>query len=81
MSQSQSQTVTSVKCPSCNVDMEAVLDVPFRIGGTRGGWKLLFGEWAELGEELLSFDLYVCHQCGRVQLFADDKTRKSLRLD
>ncbi len=61
--------------------MEAVLDVPFRIGGTGGGWKLLFGEWAELGEQLLSFDLYVCHQCGRVQLFADEKTRKSLLLD
>ena len=61
--------------------MEPVLDVPFRIGGSSGGWHLMFGQWAELGEQLLSFDLYICNQCGRVQLFADDQTRKSLRLD
>jgi len=81
MSQNQSQAVASVKCYSCDVDTEAVLDVPFRIGGSSGGWHLMFGQWAELGEELLSFNLYICHQCGRVQMFADQQTRKSLRLD
>jgi len=61
--------------------MEVIMDVPFRIGGSSGGWKLLFGEWAELGEDTLSFNLYVCHQCGRVQFFADQKTRETLRMD
>jgi len=36
---------------------------------------------AELGEDTLSFNLYVCHQCGRVQFFADQKTRETLRMD
>ncbi len=81
MSQNQPQALASVKCSSCNLEMEPVLDVPFRIGGSSGGWHLMFGQWAELGEQLLSFDLYVCHQCGRVQLFADEQTQKSLRID
>ncbi len=53
-----------------------VKDVPFRIAGSSGGWHLMFGQWAELGEELLSFNLYICHQCGRVQLFADVEAQK-----
>ncbi len=59
--------------------MEGVMDVPFRIGGTSGSWHLLFGDWAELGEGLLSFDVFLCPKCGRVQLFADKRTRESLR--
>jgi hypothetical protein len=39
----------------------------FRTGGTSGGWKLLFGEMAELGEEMISFALFACGDCGRVE--------------
>ena len=77
----KSSNPDTVKCSTCNIDMEVIMDVPFRIGGSSGGWKLLFGEWAELGEDMLSFDLYICHQCGRVQFFADKKTRETLRVD
>jgi hypothetical protein len=39
----------------------------FRVGGTTGGWKLLFGEWAELGENMLKLELFACASCGKVE--------------
>ncbi len=42
----------------------------FRVGGSTGGWKLLFGEWAEPGEEMLSFEILVCPSCRRAELRA-----------
>jgi hypothetical protein len=39
----------------------------FRVGGTSGGWKLLFGEWAELGEETLALEVLACGSCHRVE--------------
>lgn len=66
------------KCYSCNIEMQFAQKVPFRIKGTPGMWKLLFGEWAELGEEILSLDVYVCPKCGEVRLFAGEKTMQSL---
>lgn len=66
------------KCHTCNVEMQFAQKVPFRIKGTPGMWKLLFGEWAELGEEMLSLNVYVCPKCGEVRLFADEKSMQSL---
>ncbi|MEM3616392.1 MAG: zinc-ribbon domain-containing protein [Candidatus Bathyarchaeia archaeon] len=66
------------KCASCNVELQFAQKIPFRIKGTPGMWKLLFRELAELGEELLSFDLYVCPKCGEVRFFADEKSMQSL---
>ena len=40
----------------------------FRVCGTRGGWKRLFGEWAELGEDLLPFEVLACTSCRRAEL-------------
>jgi hypothetical protein len=34
-----------------------------RVGGTSGGMKLLFGEWAEIGEDMLSLKMLVCTNC------------------
>jgi hypothetical protein len=42
----------------------------FRVGGTSGGWKLLFGEWAELGEGKLPLEALACASCRRVELRA-----------
>jgi hypothetical protein len=50
----------------------------FRVGGTRGVWKLVVGEWAELGEGLLPLNLYVCPECGRIELYADEGTKLDL---
>jgi hypothetical protein len=38
-----------------------------RVGGTSGGMKLLFGEWAEVGEGMLSLEMLVCTTCRRVE--------------
>jgi hypothetical protein len=40
----------------------------FRVGGTAGGWKILFGEWAEMGEEMLPMEILFCPSCRRVEL-------------
>jgi len=65
-------------CHSCHITMQFAQKVPFRIKGTPGYWKLLVGEWAELGEEMLSLDVYVCPKCGEVRLFSDEKAKQSL---
>ena len=39
----------------------------FRTGGTTGGWKMLFGEWAELGEQMLDLEVLGCLKCRRVE--------------
>jgi predicted RNA-binding Zn-ribbon protein involved in translation (DUF1610 family) len=66
------------KCCSCNVEMQFAQKVPFRIKWTRGFWKLVFGEWAELGEGMLSLDVYVCPKCGLTNLYADEKAKQYL---
>jgi len=40
----------------------------FRVGGTTGGWKLLVGEWAELGEGMIKLELLYCPGCTNVEL-------------
>jgi predicted RNA-binding Zn-ribbon protein involved in translation (DUF1610 family) len=40
--------------------------------------ETLFRELAELGEELLSFDLYICPKCGEVRFFANEKSMQYL---
>jgi len=39
----------------------------FRVGGTTGGWKLLFGELAELGEGMLKLEVRACSSCRQVE--------------
>jgi hypothetical protein len=66
------------KCQTCSLDMEFVERASFRVGGTSGGWKLLFGEWAELGESMIPLNVHVCPKCGRIGLFADEETKQRL---
>ena len=40
----------------------------FRVGGTSGGWQLLFGAYAELSEETLPLEAFACSACHRVEL-------------
>ena len=54
------------KCLRCGAELESVGIEEFRVGGTTGGWKLLFGEWAELGEGKLNLELFACGSCGKV---------------
>jgi hypothetical protein len=40
----------------------------FRVGGTTGGMKMFFGEWAELGEDMIPMESLVCPTCRYVEL-------------
>ena len=54
-------------CLRCHGELVSLGVEPFRVGGTTGGWKLLAGEWAELGEKMLELECLVCRNCRRVE--------------
>jgi len=56
------------RCLRCDSPLQSMGVEQFRTGGTSGGWKLLLGEWAELGEEMLPLELLVCPSCRRVDI-------------
>jgi hypothetical protein len=49
--------------------MQSLGKLPIRVGGTSGGWHLLFGEWADASEGVLPLDVYRCLGCKRVDFF------------
>jgi hypothetical protein len=55
-------------CLRCGQDLENLGVEEFRVGGTSGGWKLVFGELAELGEGKLTLEVRACQSCGQVDL-------------
>ena len=55
-------------CLRCGFQLKEIGVEKFRVGGTSGGWKLLVGEWAEVGEEMLSLEVLACPQCMKVEL-------------
>jgi hypothetical protein len=57
-------------CLRCGAQLQSIGIEQFRVGGSSGGWKMLFGEWAELGEELLSLEVLACTQCRKVEVRA-----------
>ena len=60
------------QCLRCGEPLEAVGVEKFRVGGTGGGWKLLFGELAELGEGMLDLEVFACPNCRKVELRVPD---------
>ena len=52
-----------LNCLRCGAVIESLGVEEFRTGGTSGGIKLLIGEWGELGEKKLPFELLVCPTC------------------
>ncbi len=65
---------TDAACLRCGRALYSLGMHEFRLGGTSGGWKLLFGEWAELGEEMVGFEVLACKGCGKVELRITDET-------
>jgi hypothetical protein len=59
--------LTPNACIRCGGTLHSMGVEQFRVGGTSGGWKLLFGEWAELGESTLGLEVLACEQCRRVE--------------
>ena len=57
-------------CVRCGGPLQSEGLREIRVGGTTGGWKLLFGEWAELGEGMIQLEFLVCENCRMVELRA-----------
>lgn len=55
------------QCLRCGSPLQSMGIEDFRVGGNSGGWKLLFGEWAELGEGMLKLEVFACGSCGKVE--------------
>ena len=64
-------------CPFCKTDMRSLGQLPIRVGGTTGGWHLLFGELADMSEGVFPLDTYRCDQCKRVEFFDLDSSLPS----
>ena len=60
-------------CLRCGTPLLPVGIERFRVGGTRGAWKMIFGEWAELGEGLIDLEVFGCPNCRKVELRAPVK--------
>lgn len=56
------------RCAACGGSLVYLGRDRIRTGGTTGGWKLLFGELAELGEDMLDLEFRACGACRRVEL-------------
>jgi hypothetical protein len=57
-------------CVRCRTPLDSLGVEHFRVGGSSGGWKIFFGEWAELGEEMLPMEVLLCPGCRRIELRA-----------
>ena len=57
------QNHAGLNCLRCGAVIQSMGIEEFRTGGTSGGIKLLIGEWGELGEQKLPFELLVCPTC------------------
>ena len=62
--------VSADQCLRCGGQLTSMGVEEFRIGGSSGGWKLLFGEWAELGENMLPLEVLACERCRKVEFRA-----------
>lgn len=63
----RAQPIPDGSCLRCSSPIVSHGVEEFRTGGTSGGWKLLFGELAELGEGMVRFELLACRECGHVE--------------
>ena len=67
------------RCTACGQNAQYLYTAQFRVGGTSGGMKLLFVEWAELGEGMIPRYVFVCPNCGKIELYAtEDLKRKAI---
>jgi DNA-directed RNA polymerase subunit RPC12/RpoP len=55
-------------CLRCGEQLELIGIESFRVGGTSGGWKMMFGELAELGEGMMDLEVFACPECRKVEL-------------
>jgi len=77
LEEARAEQYAHVKCAACGVPMEFMGQLPMRTGGVGGGWHMLAGDWAEMGEGLLPLDLFRCRECRRVEFFDLDLSLRS----
>jgi hypothetical protein len=56
------------ECLRCGTELSPVGIEKFRVGGTSGGWQLLFGGLAEVGEGTLDIEVFACPDCRKIEL-------------
>jgi uncharacterized C2H2 Zn-finger protein len=54
-------------CLRCGSVLRAEGPIDLRTGGHSGGWSVLFGGWADVGEELMKLLVFSCPKCGHVE--------------
>jgi hypothetical protein len=59
---------TGEACLRCRTELHSLGETDLRTGGSRGAWKLIFGEWAELGEGTMKVEVLACPRCRRLEL-------------
>ena len=60
---------SAFQCIRCSVALDFLGSFPVRVGGTTGGWHLLLGELADVGERTIAFDIYRCPNCRRLEIY------------
>jgi hypothetical protein len=68
MTEPETDQIPDSLCLRCRGELTDWGIHEFRTGGTAGSSKLLFGEWAELGEQKVPFHLRYCSRCGQVDV-------------
>lgn len=61
------------RCMRCRVDMDCIGVKEFRTGGRSGGWHLILGDFADMGEQKMKLEIWVCPHCRRVEFYLPDK--------
>ena len=77
MTEPDTDQVPSDACLRCRGTLTDWGVRQFRTGGTTGGAKLVFGNLAELGEQMIPFHLRYCSNCGQVDMRLPAPTDKS----
>lgn len=63
------------KCSNCGTAMTAMGDVKFRIGGYAGIGGMFLGGWNQLAEDTMTFSLFKCDTCGKVDFYEPVKSK------
>ena len=58
------------ECLRCGVQLQVVGVESFRVGGSSGGWHMIFGNLADIGEGMMDFEVFACPNCRKIELRA-----------
>ena len=62
------------ECNTCKKLLNSMGQIGLRTGGMSGTASFLFGNWADINEKVIYFDIYRCDNCGRLEFFDLDKS-------